>query len=183
MIRSRWRGLAPTACLLPLTFIRLDYRPVVIVGHSMEPTLLDRDIAWMRQRRTGDAPLSAGDIVVLRYRNDILVKRVAATGGQSIRSIQLAGGGTEILETNGPSAPWTKIMLEHIRRNPRYYLVSQSVIPSGCIYVVGDNEPASWDSRDIGPVPESSVLGVITPSQDLAVPDLRVANVSMTQAR
>jgi signal peptidase I len=127
----------------------------------MEPTLRDGEVAWMRERSSGDAPLCPDDIVVLRYRNEILVKRIVATGGEAIRSIRLADGGSEILETHGPSAPWTRTMMEHIRRHPTSYHISELTVPDKCIYVVGDNEPSSWDSRDIGPLPEKSVLGVI----------------------
>lgn len=38
-------------------------------------------------------------------------------------------------------------------------LVEAQLVPSGHLFVVGDNRGASWDSRHWGPVPDSLVVG------------------------
>ena len=38
---------------------------------------------------------------------------------------------------------------------------SESMMPKGCIYVLGDNREKSHDSRDFGPVPIGLVQGIV----------------------
>src|SRR5436190_401188 len=84
------------------------------------------------------SPLPVGDVVVFRMDDDLLVKRVAALGGQP----------------EPDEGPVVILRASHRRPGTREAAVLPAApqwIPRGQIYVLGDNPPVSDDSRSFGP--------------------------------
>jgi len=120
-------------------------------GESMEPTLLDGDRLLVT--KSYDVP-ARGDIVVfraldVRNREEELVKRVIAIPGDTVE----VRAGVAIV--NGAVEPTSGL-------NTSPYdgtYTPPTTIDSGHIFVLGDNRPIAFDSRQLGPVPVFSVEG------------------------
>lgn len=147
------------------------FRPVTVDGSSMNPTLYDLDhlimISLFYQPQQGDIVIVDGDYatlfadstqtdVVRKEGSDILlIKRVIATGGQTL-DIDFETGtvyvdGTALNESY-IAAPTT--------RNDGAFTYPLTV-PEGYCFVMGDNRNGSMDSRNsaVGLIDEDQVMG------------------------
>ena len=123
------------------------YRPIVVSGDSMNPTLADGQ--WILGARRPPR-IARGDVVVFRRGSETCVKRVVCLPGDGIEQYRL--GDQWIV----PSNERARASLVR-QRKPRYDLV----VPAGHLYVVGDNLYGSVDSRTYGPVPTADVVAVV----------------------
>ena len=142
--------LALSALVLIFTFFG---RLITVDGSSMEPTLLHGEL--MLVRSVGYTP-QQGDIVVLTqvsFREDAIVKRVIATGGQTVSIDYLAG----TVRVDGVLLDEPYIKEEMLPRGD----VTDLTVPEGCIFVMGDNRNVSADSRYnyVGVIDERRVIG------------------------
>ncbi len=97
-------------------------------------------------------PIERGDIVVFRYPRDpskSFIKRVIGLAGDRIRinAGQVWVNGRRLDEDYVPRA------YEDLRS------YSETVVPPGSYFVLGDHRSLSNDSRDFGPVGESYIYG------------------------
>ena len=136
------------AVLLISAFI---FRHTVVDGGSMENTLKDGENLIISDLfytpKTGDI------VVVEDYHTPFrkpLIKRVIATGGQSVM----------ILPT-GVYVDGFLLEEEYVHTEPgyRYTPVAEFTVPDGMIYVMGDHRDNSTDSRVFGCVSEEAILG------------------------
>lgn len=138
-------GMAAAA----IFFVRAD-----ISGTSMAPTLNDGDVCVAVRPWAAGGP-KRGDIVLARDpgRDRILVKRVAAVGGDHVEiddhgSLSVNGEAIREPYADIPDAPGQTCAWD---------------VPDGFLFVLGDNRGGSMDSRDprVGPIPEGSVIGIV----------------------
>jgi signal peptidase I len=143
-------GRRTTSALLSLALVvglfTYGFRMVRVKGHSMDPTYHNGQWLLVRRPNWPSPSLKVGDVVVFRLEGDILVKRVAALGGQHAPSQR----GVLLVH---PSYKRPKEWKAFIVESP------PETVPAGQIYVLGDNPPVSDDSRSFGPVPVSALLG------------------------
>lgn len=150
--------------VLVFTFVG---RLTMVDGTSMVPTLLHGEM--MIVRSAGYEP-QQGDIVVLTqasFREEAIVKRLIAKGGQTVEIDYDAGTVTVdgvVLDEpyiNEPMLPCGD--------------VTSITVPEGCVFVMGDNRNVSADSRYnyVGVVDERRILGqavaVIFPLQQFEI--------------
>ena len=162
------------------------FEPFRIPSGSMEPTLLKGDFIFVKKFAYGlRLPVTEtkivetgqperGDVVVFRYPPDPTVnyiKRIVGLPGDEVRyeSHRLTINGEEIPLQPAPDAS---------RSNPRFvetldarvhdiYVWSPEfsqrdgtyVVPEGQFFVLGDNRDRSKDSRYIGMIPETHLVG------------------------
>lgn len=129
-----------------------------IAGSSMEPALHAGSIILvvrpgLDSLLTGSAGPRNGDVVVVTVPRSTsrVVKRVVATGGQSVAMLD----GLVVVDGEPTAAAAVSAPLAgHHSFPPR-------LVPHGHVFVLGDNRMplASRDSRDFGPVPVSAVRG------------------------
>lgn len=119
--------------------------PVKIKGKSMEPSIHDGSYVLINRINKN---LVAGDIVSFHiYDKEYLVKRVIALEGDD-------------LEINNGQVYVNGVRLEESYvKEPWYDGIYSGIIPDGHIFVMGDNRNDSIDSRNIGAVKKSKVLG------------------------
>lgn len=123
-----------------------SFRLVRVHGHSMDPTYHDGQWLLVRRMNWPAPPLGVGSVVVFHMDKDLLVKRIAALGGQEIPHRE------------------SMVVVHRSRRRPGTWeqkVVTEDPgrVPKGELYVLGDNPPVSDDSRYFGPVPVSALAG------------------------
>ncbi len=141
------------ALILIFTFV---VRIIVVSGPSMENTLFNGDamVVWS----LGYEP-KQGDVVVLTqplYQEDSIVKRVIATGGQTV-DIDYT---TNTVKVDGQVL--NEDYIKEWMSTPSYGTENSHVtVPEGCLFVMGDNRNESADSRypTIGMIDERCVIG------------------------
>ena len=140
--------------LLTLVFTFV-FRVVGVVGESMQNTVFDGDWLLTVQHEHYEY----GDIVVVtqpNYFNEPLIKRVIATGGQTI-DVDYATS-TVYVDGKALDEPYRK---EQVMYSGYSDVVFPYTVPAGCLFVMGDNRNNSTDSRSnmVGPIDERYILG------------------------
>lgn len=142
-----------TLCVTVLAFLFcfLFFRPTVVYGSSMYPTLSSNDILLLNGV---DHELSYGDIAVIRRSNDsLLIKRVIGLAGDTIYINNEDG----CVYRNGERLDEPYVTSS----TPAQQLVGEVTVPPDHVFVLGDNRTNSHDSRynDIGMISLDCVIG------------------------
>jgi signal peptidase I len=118
-------------------------------GPSMEPNLYRGYRVMTEKVSYGLHPPRRGDVVVIERPDgeESLIKRVVALSGEEVG---VHAGHTWV---NGHPIHEHWVTEFGGREYP------PTVVPSGYVFVLGDNRPVSHDSRAIGPVPIESIRG------------------------
>ena len=128
----------------------VTWAPAEVHGRSMEPTLHSGDRVVVRYE---PARLDRGDVVVLAgvpgYGGPV-TKRLVALPGDRVRLC-----GDHVLVNGVPEHAG------HVLARDAGDQRAEFVVPAGSVFVLGDNRPVSLDSRMLGPLPLSSVKGVV----------------------
>lgn len=147
------------ALVIPLTLVLVVligllyvvFRPVRVDGPSMEPVLLSGDRVLVQP---GYGFPRRGDVVVVTDEprpGEDLIKRVVGVAGDTVEvrdDVAIVNG-----ENEAYGFPVT------LAAGTRPYRLPAVTVPMGTVYLMGDNRPVSFDSRDFGPVPVDSVMG------------------------
>lgn len=127
------------------------YKPVLVNGVSMQPTLTDGQIVSSKVY-TSTTELSYGDIVVALNpeSNFLIIKRVVGLPGDtlSISGRTLCRNGTFFYDSFGAI-------------NDSGILAEEYLVPEGTVFLMGDNRNESEDSRVFGAVPLENVKRII----------------------
>ncbi|MDD5947852.1 MAG: signal peptidase I [Oscillospiraceae bacterium] len=159
------------SCFVVMLLFGFVLRPVKVDGSSMVPTLYNMDqllmVSLFYQPAYGDIVVVNGDYATLfsdaqqtvpyeTQGTDInLVKRVIATGGQTI-DIDFDTGNITI---DGELLDQSFIKLSATRNEGAF--TYPMTVPEGYCFVMGDNRNGSMDSRhpSVGLISEDQVLG------------------------
>jgi signal peptidase I len=130
-------GVLLTVILVIAIFFYLNFKTVQVTGVSMLPTLKDRQRVLVSKAYWLVGPIQKKDIVVVQDATPtgFMIKRVQYMPGEKV--------------------DWKWVPENYRLSNGPY------VVPEGEVYVMGDNRPQSEDSRRIGPVPISAILGKV----------------------
>jgi signal peptidase I len=148
-MRSITRIVGVLAVTLGASFLIQPYRPVVVSGQSMTPTFQSGQLAFSGPL---DRPPQVGDVVLVERDGAMLIKRIAMVPGD------------QYIEANiRHSHIWTIVRTPEQKR-----LVARGIwrsrvrtVPSGLMYILGDNPQVSLDSRSFGLVPVDSIHGLV----------------------
>ena len=154
------------------------FEPVRVDGESMLNTLYDGERCIVEKVGYWFNAPKAGDIVIVHFPergSESFVKRVVAVGGQTIELE------SELEEdpATGVSKAVNYLVVDGVRVDESAYEATmlldlpayspwnisfeaagrKYVVPEGCVFVMGDHRTNSHDSRAVGPIPLSSVVG------------------------
>ena len=146
-----------------LAVLALDVRPVEITTASMSPAVEPGDRVVVHDWDDAqDHDIEHGDIVMFRYppRSPLrAIKRVVAVGGDTVvvneRSVTVNGRSIP----TAPNPPGSGARTPYGGRSPQ--LGRPFVIPGGQVFLLGDNSAASIDSRRLGPIPHTEIVGKV----------------------
>lgn len=131
--------------VLPLSFF---CRPAIVDGSSMQPTLYNKNVV-LTEKVTKE--LKHGEVVVFDARpidDEYYIKRIIGLPGDVV----IIKDG--LVYVNGQKLDET-YLAESIRTEPEM----QITVPSGEVFVLGDNREVSQDSRFIGTIPIKKIKG------------------------
>lgn len=145
-------------------FVNYHRTLVTFNGTSMEPTIHTGQVVKVHAYTKGQTP-QRGDVVEYSSSKKIVLQ-FAKSGKLIHRIIALPG---ERITINND-----KVLVYNAQNphgfNPDTYIASNVVtlgsvdltLSSGMYFVMGDNRPDALDSRAIGPIPVSDIIGKVT---------------------
>ncbi len=129
-------------------------KPFIVSGQSMQPTFENGEYLIIDQVTYKIEEPMRGDVVVFRYPNDLSKFYIKRIVGLPNEIITLSDGKLFVTDQDG---------LETSIEEP--YIAIQShenfrqTLNEGQFFVMGDNRPASHDSRFWGPLNEKLIIG------------------------
>ena len=126
-------------------------KPFTIHQVSMRPTLEDGDRILLNRLTYHFRGPARGDIIVLHSpisMNEDLVKRIVGVAGDRL---SVAGGK---LYVNGVAQDEPYLLEQNFDGE-----MPETTVPSGEVFVMGDNRNNSGDSRLFGPISTDSIIG------------------------
>ncbi|WLR43554.1 signal peptidase I [Bacillus carboniphilus] len=156
-----WVKALGIAVILAVIIRSFLFAPVVVDGESMTPTLLNQDRMIVNKIGYSINGLDRFDIVVFHATEDKdYIKRVIGLPGDEIeyRDDQLYINGEEVDEPflDEQKEQVFGLLTEDFTLEER---TGKLTVPDNEIFVMGDNRRNSQDSRHIGTVPMSEVMG------------------------
>lgn len=121
-------------------------------SHSMEPTLYDGD--YLFTRRINPTNLQRGDVIVFYN----------PQRPQEMQAKRLVGLPGETIEIKDTQLYVNDVALEEVYKHKEFLpeeLFGPLLLGEEEYFVLGDNRPASQDSRYFGPVPNDMILGKV----------------------
>lgn len=131
-------------------------QPFIVSGESMYPTFHNSDYLIIDEITYHLRAPERGEVVVFRYPNDpsrFFIKRIIGLPGETII---LKGATLTIKNTEHPEG----FVLKEPYVSSRPPLGNKTItLPADQYFVMGDNRPASSDSRIWGPLPTDLIVG------------------------
>lgn len=144
-------AVALLVALVVRTFLLARFR---VEGNSMLDTLHPNDSVFVNKLSYRLHDPERGDVVVLHelQGDRDLIKRVIALPGETVRITQCQ----VYIDDHRLEEPY---LSEEVLQSNAWCEYGPTTVPAGDVFVMGDNRPASADSRYFGPIPEDDIVG------------------------
>jgi signal peptidase I len=143
--------LLATACALS------PYRVGVVSGESMAPTYHTGGVYVMRKTSAREA-VHAGDVVVFQREGRTFIKRILGVPGDTFYVLSRDRDISKDSLVREWEIPMLKLLAQAHWSGTH---MAARTVPSGDLYVVGDNLEVSEDSRSFGFIPRESLMGKV----------------------
>lgn len=128
-----------------------------VVGNSMTPTLNEGNLMIINKLKYKFADIKRGDIISLKNpTHKYLIKRVVGLPGDTIKIKD------NILYINDKEYDEPYLAKDIEYSDFSLSEINYDKIPEDMYFVLGDNRPDSFDSRDIGLVKKEDIIGKIS---------------------
>ena len=125
--------------------------PIRVNGTSMNPTLENGDIMILNKIGYRITKIKRFDIVVIKYKDELLIKRVIGLPGEKIKY------------ENNTLYVNDKALDEEFDKTYTYNFsikeIGSTTVPEDSYFVLGDNREVSKDSRSIGFIDREDIVG------------------------
>lgn len=125
--------------------------PIRVNGTSMDPTLKNGDIMILNKIGYRITKIKRFDIVVIKYKDELLIKRVIGLPGEKIKY------------ENNTLYVNDKALDEEFDKTYTYNFsikeIGSTTVPEDSYFVLGDNREVSKDSRSIGFIDREDIVG------------------------
>lgn len=144
------------AIIIPVRYFLIQ--PFYVKGASMEPNFYDNEYLVVDEISYRIGTPNRGDVVVIRNpqrESDFLIKRVIGLPGDRI---EIMNGGVRITNDDNPDG----IVLDetaYLSADLTTTGIVDETLGTNQYFVLGDNRPASLDSRYFGPVVRREIIG------------------------
>ncbi len=143
--------------IIPVRYFLIQ--PFYVKGASMEPNFFDHEYLIIDELSYRFHEPIRGDIVVFKYPNDpkqFFIKRVIGLPGETVEIID---GKVRVYNKEHPNG----FFLDETGYIDGVFTSSRQIVPlkETEYYLMGDNRPASLDSRIFGPVKREFVVGKV----------------------
>ena len=137
--------------VLVMVGLRFVAEPMRVSSDSMSPAFSTGDEVLVQKLGAHAREPSLGEVVVVRSpaSGDLVIKRVAAVGGQTVA---IADG---VLKVDGK--PVREPYVDRAQVDGTFF--GPVRVPPGSVFLLGDQRLGSVDSRSFGPVPVGSIVG------------------------
>ncbi len=147
----KWAVAAILLAVLLLNLFSHVFHVVQYNGTGMEPELTGGQLLVIQKVKK----VQSGDVIAFYYNNQILVRRVIGMGGQQI----------EIDEHGAVSIGGVPLKEPYLKNQTlgQCNISFPFFVPSGTVFVMGDNRLEAMDSRlkEIGTVSEDRIIGKV----------------------
>ncbi|GIO10835.1 signal peptidase I [Cohnella xylanilytica] len=157
---KEWIKALAIAAVLVIVIRWLLVSPFIVDGESMEPNFQDRERIIVNMVLYDFRKPKQGEVIVFHVpeENRDFIKRVIAVPGDTVK----VEGDTVYVNGKPLDEPYLKEALEQAHAEGREYNntdFEEGTVPEGQLFVMGDNRSNSKDSRMIGYIPMSRVVG------------------------
>ncbi len=143
------------AIILPIRYFLVQ--PFYVKGASMEPTVLDHEYLIIDELTYRFRNATRGEVIVFRPpqdQSDFFIKRVIGLPGEKVL---VADGSVVIINNEHPKGfilkePYLEYVIDPGDR-------ANVQLGEHEYFVMGDNRPHSLDSRRIGPIKNTDIVG------------------------
>ena len=139
--------IGSSALILGVLFAQ-PYRPMVVVGRSMEPTYANHMVTLTQPVKASE--LRRGQVVVINMDYGTIVKRIAFLPGDKMNQGKVGNQWIDMVNVHPTS-----------RSKKNVIPMRKVAVPPGEAYVLGDNQNVSLDSREFGFIREDQIERVL----------------------
>lgn len=158
---EKLRTIVLAATCVVFVLLAAPFRPGVVLGESMAPVFRSGQV-FLSSRVDDPAELGQGEVVLISVDGKVLLKRIYAVAGQRIWVVR----SRDREQTVHRIVPRTELIA--LRTMAGRYRedgeLQEETIPDGHVFVLGDSQRNSRDSRQFGPVPVESIRGRVVVS-------------------
>lgn len=177
IIKEIWAWVRSLAAAFVLTILigLFVFQPTKVLGHSMDPTLHNEQRIYVSKlSHTFGYPPDYGDIVIIdsrvgrerSFKDDVLehplLRLIRGDNNPNMYVKRVIGKPGDVLELKNSKLYRNGELLEEPYLKEAMELTADQkwTVPEGNIFVMGDNRNHSKDSREIGFIPFSHILGI-----------------------
>ena len=121
---------------------------ILVKGDSMNPKYKNNDFMFLNKIIYSFKPIRRGEVIVLKYRNNDLIKRVIGLPNDKIK-----------VENGKLYINNKEVKENYINSYTASYDFDEITLKDNEYFVMGDNRYNSYDSRNFGTIMKNNIIG------------------------